>query len=152
MLFEGCAQTNLRHTLRDELPAPPSAGKTLAVYEPWFGHARHIDVGYSSQDPAVIRQQIDQAQSLGISGFVVDWYGDREPFLDYSYALIQSIAAEKHFQVAIMYDETQDDNGQATDDALAAFDKLNQNYLAAERSRSAGIPLLPGTSGDFYLP
>ena len=61
-------------------------------------------MGYSSQDPAVIRKQIDQAKALGISGFVVDWYGDREPFIDRSYALIQTIAAEKNFHVSMMYD------------------------------------------------
>ena len=45
----------------------------------------------------MIRKQIEQAKNLGISGFVVDWYGDREPFLDRSYALLQSIAAEQNF-------------------------------------------------------
>jgi hypothetical protein len=103
----------------------------LAVYEPWFGHPQHIDVGYSAHDPGVIRKQIDEAKTLGISGFVVDWYGDREPFLDQSYALIQSIAAEKNFQVAILYDETEQDNGHATDDTLAALDKFNEKYFAA---------------------
>jgi hypothetical protein len=44
--------------------------------------------------------------------------------------LIQSIAAEKNFHVAMMYDETAQDNGQATDDALAAFNKFHHKYLA----------------------
>jgi hypothetical protein len=104
----------------------------LAVYEPWFGHPQHIAVGYSTHDPAVIRKQIDEAQTLGISGFVVDWYGDREPFLDESYGLIQSIAAEKNFKVAILYDETEQDNGHATDDTLAALNKFNEKYFAAD--------------------
>jgi hypothetical protein len=106
--------------------------KVLAVYEPWFGHPSHISVGYSSQDPLVIRKQIDAAKGMGISGFVVDWYGDREPFLDRAYALIQSIAAEKQFKVAMMYDETQPANGQATDDAIAAFEKFHRSYLAPD--------------------
>jgi len=131
LFFQGCAQTNLRQALRQNSPQAPASTKLLAVYEPWFGHPQHISVGYSSQDPIEIRKQIEDAKSQGVSGFVVDWYGDREPFLDHSYALIQSIAAEEDFKVAIMFDESNGDADQATDDAIAAFSKLNQTYLAA---------------------
>jgi hypothetical protein len=105
----------------------------LAVYEAWFGHPQHMSAGYSSQDPVEIRKQIDQAKSLGITGFVVDWYGDREPFIDHSYALIQSIAGErKDFHVAMMYDESNGEGGQATDDTLAAFEKFRNTYLSSD--------------------
>jgi len=80
---------------------------------------------------------MEDAKRLGISGFVVDWYGDREPFLDRSYALIQSIAAETDFHVAMMYDETQQDEGQSTDDALAAF----RYGVTAEVARAEGLAL-----------
>jgi hypothetical protein len=60
--------------------------QTIALYEAWFGHPRHISVGYSSQDPAVLTSQIRKAKAMGISAFVVDWYGDRQPFIDRSYA------------------------------------------------------------------
>src|ERR1035441_4866464 len=53
--------------------------EVLALYEAWFGHPKHISVGYSTQDPAVLKKKIHQAQAIGISAFVVDWYGDREP-------------------------------------------------------------------------
>src|SRR5579863_7799671 len=89
-LPQACAHPGLRQELRRNVPAAEAAPQILAVYEPWFGHPRHISVGYSSQDPVVIHKQMDQARALGISGFVVDWYGDREPFLDRSYALIQT--------------------------------------------------------------
>ena len=42
-----------------------------------------------------LRNQIRAAEAMGISAFVVDWYGDREPFIDRSYALVQRIAAEE---------------------------------------------------------
>src|SRR5882757_9344785 len=131
-LQQGCTQTNLHHALRQNVPANTAPTKLLAVYEPWFGHPQHIDVGYSSQDPVVIKKQIEQAKNLGITGFVVDWYGDREPFLDKSYALIQSIAAKQDFSVAMMFDETNQPAEQATDDALAAFEKFHQKYLAVD--------------------
>ena len=127
-----CAQTNVNRILRENRPANTSPTKVLAVYEPWFGHPRHIDVGYSSQDPVTIKKQIEEAKKLGITGFVIDWYGDREPFLDKSYALLQSIAAEQNFNVAMMFDESNQPADQATDDALAAFDTFQRKYLAAD--------------------
>lgn len=128
LLLQGCTHTNVQ-AFRQDVPVTDSQPRMLAVYEPWFGHPQHISVGYSSQDPIEIRKQIDQAKSLGIAGFVVDWYGDREPFLDHSYALIQTIAAEKGFRVAMMYDESAGESGQSTDDTLAAFEKFKETYL-----------------------
>jgi hypothetical protein len=129
---QGCTPTNLRRSLHHEgLSSNTGPMQTLAVYEPWFGHPQHINVGYSSQDPVVIKKQIRQAKKLGITGFVIDWYGDREPFLDKSYALIQTLAAEQDFHVAMMFDETNQPEDSATDDALVAFGKFNDEYLAA---------------------
>ena len=130
LLQWGCIHPGLHQELRHSGLAAGTSPRILAVYEPWFGHPRHISVGYSSQDPVKIRKQIDQARALGISGFVVDWYGDREPFIDRSYALIQTIAAEKNFSVSMMYDETEAEEAEATDDAFAAFNKFNETYLA----------------------
>ena len=87
LLLQGCTQTGLHHDLGQNISSTGAERKVLAVYEPWFGHPSHISVGYSTQDPIVIRKQMDEAKAMGISGFVVDWYGDREPFLDRSYAL-----------------------------------------------------------------
>jgi hypothetical protein len=89
-------------------------------------------VGYSTQDPNVLRKQIQQAKDLGIYAFAVDWYGERRPFLDRSYALLQQIAAQNQFHVGLMYDETEEDNGHATDDALEAMDKAYRAYIGPE--------------------
>src|SRR5258708_32340676 len=77
---------------------------------------------------------------MGIFGFVVDWYGPRRPFLDRSTALLQRIASEQHFHIALMYDETQDDNGHATDEAMEAMQLAYQHYVG---------PKAPGR--DAYL-
>ncbi|HTZ97305.1 MAG TPA: hypothetical protein VMB18_12955 [Terriglobales bacterium] len=121
---------NMRRTFRQDVPVTNSQPKMLAVYEPWFGHPQHIDVGYSSHDPVELRKQIDQAKVLGISGFVVDWYGSREPFIDRSYALLQQACAEKKFQIAMMYDETDGEDGNTTEDTIAAFNEFRDTYLA----------------------
>jgi hypothetical protein len=130
LLLQGCTHPGLRQALRENVPTTEASSQILAVYEPWFGHPSHISVGYSSQDPVVIRKQIEQAKAMGISGFVVDWYGDREPFIDRSYALLQIIAAEKHFHISMMYDETEGESVPATADALAAFNKFGETYLS----------------------
>jgi hypothetical protein len=127
--LQGCSHLELHHSLRHGVPANQPVPLILAVNEPWFGHPHHISVGYSSQDPAVIRKQIEEAKAQGISGFVVDWYGDREPFIDRAYALMQTIAAEKKFHIAMMYDETEQDDG-ATDEAIADFSYFRETYLA----------------------
>ena len=132
LAFESCTHTGLHRNTHVPSASPASPAKILAVYEPWFGHPQHIDVGYSSQDPVTLRKQIGQAKRLGISGFVVDWYGDREPYIDKSYGLLQSIAAEEQFTVAMMYDESNQDTDMATDDALVALDTFHEKYLASE--------------------
>jgi hypothetical protein len=135
-ISNGCSTQSTRRSIRDSLPATASAPeaypKVLAVYEPWFGDPDHIKVGYSTQDPAVLRSQIEKARNMGIYGFAIDWYGDRHPFLDRSTALLFKMASDAHFHVCLMYDETQEDNGHATDDALEAFDEAYKAYIGPE--------------------
>jgi len=101
----------------------------LAVYEAWFGEPNHINVGYSSHDTGKIKDQIDAAKKLGISAFVVDWYGDRDTYVDQSYGLVQAQAAKHHFHVAVMYDETAQEDG-ATDEAIADLTMFHDTYLS----------------------
>lgn len=114
--------------------------KVIAAFQPWFGDPDHIRIEYTSNDPGVIQRQIRQAKGLGIYAFAVDWYGNRHPFLDRSYAIMQQIASQEHFHVALMYDETEENNGHATEDALDAMDLAYKRYIG------------PGASGrDAYL-
>jgi hypothetical protein len=88
-----------------------------------------MDVGYSSHDAGVLRKQIDHARSMGISAFVVDWYGDSAPYSDANFALLQKVASKNHFQVALLYNEPEDQDQQATDDAIAGLDKAYNAYI-----------------------
>ncbi|MGZ5096141.1 MAG: hypothetical protein ACXWCH_33955, partial [Burkholderiales bacterium] len=58
--------TDLRSSLNAAVRAPAGSPKVLAAYQPWFGNAKHMNVGYSSQDPKVLADQITKAKSLGI--------------------------------------------------------------------------------------
>lgn len=139
-------------------PAPPlkhratgSSPETIALYEAWFGHPKHISIGYSSHDPAVISSQIGRAKAMGISAFVVDWYGDREPFIDRSYALIQTIAANANFKLAMMYDETDEEDG-ATDEALADFTMFHETYLSPKSPGHQAYLTFEGRPLIFIFP
>jgi hypothetical protein len=135
-----CTHANSRNLALKDIPDSPGNPKILADYQPWFGDPDHINVGYNSQDPNVLRKQIENARNMGIYAFVVDWYGVRHPFLDRSTVLLQRIASEQHFHIALMYDETQDDNGHATEDAMEAMDVAYRKYIG------------PGAPGrDAYL-
>jgi hypothetical protein len=125
----GCTSPGVHHILPANAQAPAASPKLLAVYMPWFGNHSHIDVGYSSQDPAVLRKQIQQARRMGISAFVLDWYGESNAYSDHNFALMQEAASEGHFQVALLYNEPEDADTQATDAAIAALDKAYNEYI-----------------------
>ena len=127
----GCFNAAANSPVQLKYRASGAQPQVIALYEAWFGHPRHISVGYSSHDPAVIKHQIQSAKAMGIDAFVVDWYGDREPFIDQSYATIQKAAAKNSFHIAMMYDET-DHEDDATDEAIADFTLFRESYLASK--------------------
>jgi hypothetical protein len=151
LLPHGCPGPGPGNESRLKHRATGNSPEVLALYEAWFGHPKHISVGYVSQDSAVLSRQIYQAQSMGISAFVVDWYGDREPFIDRSYAMMQKIAGEKKFKVAMMYDETDQDDG-ATDEALADLTMFHDTYLSSKASGHAAYLTYEGRPVIFVFP
>lgn len=106
------------------------------MYEGWFGEPNHINVGYNDHDKKTLRQQIEHAKQMGISAFVMDWYGDRDPFIDQTYALMEKQAAKEHFHIAMMYDESNATDG-ATDAVLADLTMFRDSYLNTEDGRQA---------------
>ena len=126
MSFHGCGSSQaapLKYKAAGKSPA------LLALYEAWFGTPKHISVGYSSNNQDLIRKQMRKAKDMGISGFVVDWYGDREPYIDRNYALMQGVAGKEKFNIAMMYDEADQDEG-ATDLVIADLTMFHDTYLA----------------------
>jgi len=127
-LIAGCAQRrDIAQTLRVNL-SPRGTPQILAAYQPWFGKPNHLNVGYSSQDPRVLAEQIEKAKNLGITGFVVNWYGRRDPFEDESYRRLQEVASQHDFSAALMYDESEDQQ-HSTDDAIRDLQYAYQNYI-----------------------
>lgn len=151
LLPHGCLSRGASQPKPLKYKAASGSPEVLALYEAWFGHPAHISVGYSSHDPEVITQQMRKAKSMGISGFVVDWYGDREPFIDKSYALMQSAAAKNGFKIAMMYDETDQEDG-ATDEAIADFTMFHETYLASKAAGHDAYLTFQGRPVIFIFP
>ena len=152
LFVSGCATPGLRHSTGQNEHAPSAYPKVLAVYMPWFGDHSHIDVGYSSEDKGVLRRQIQQARQRGISGFVVDWNGERNPYADHNFGLLEEVANESHFHVALLYNEAQDDDSQATDDAMAALDEAYKNYIGPRAPGRDAYLLFQGQPLIFIFP
>ena len=132
VLFQpsACHHASVRSSLAaNGVAAHSNEPEILAVYLPWFGQAGHINVGYSSQDRVVIGRQIDEAKRLGISAFVVNWYGAQHDFENRAYDLMQRVAAEKSFKVALMYDENDSDPISATNLVLADLQYAYDHYI-----------------------
>lgn len=151
MLPHGCSGPGSSHALPLKHKAIGPSPETIALYEAWFGHPKHISVGYSSHDTVEIKSQIDRAKAMGISAFVVDWYGDREPFIDRSYALVQSIASKNTFKVAMMYDEADEEEG-ATDQAIADLTMFHDTYLSSKSSGHQAYLFYEGRPVIFIFP
>jgi hypothetical protein len=83
------------------------SGATTKVYAhllTWFGGTGHMNIGYSSNDPAQVKRQIDDMVSRGINGVIIDWYGPNNA-IDEGTQLVKA-EAENHpgFTFAIMID------------------------------------------------
>ncbi len=84
---------------------PGNDTKVIAHFMPWWGDPRHIDVGYSSHDPAQIHKQIMDMISRGVDGVIIDWYGSQD-YTDQTAKLVMA-EAEQHagFTFALMVDK-----------------------------------------------
>ena len=137
----GCHKADYRQSLSaaTALQAPEGSPKLLAAYQPWFGSKKHIDVGYSSQDSNVLVNQIKKAREMGITGFVVNWYGPRKQYEDQAYFLLQKAASENNFKTAVMYDEDTEYPGQNTEAVIVDLQYAYDRYIGpnAVASKSA---------------
>ncbi len=134
LALASCERANMSHAASRPIPAAQGGPVVLAIYQPWFGEHDHIDVGYSSLDRNVQQNQVSRAKDLGIEGFVVDWYGPHKTFMDRGFALMQQVASEDNFHVALLYDETADDEN-ATDTTISDLQYAYDHYIGPKAGR-----------------
>src|SRR4051812_46276370 len=94
-------------------PAPTGGSGHVPVYAyfyQWFERSSWLRAkidhplagNYSSDDPHVLRQQVQQARAAGIDGFLTSWKDT--PALDRRLQLLLSVAASEHFDVGVVYE------------------------------------------------
>jgi PKD repeat protein len=82
-----------------------STTKIYAHFMPWFGQSNHMSVGYNSNDSGQVKKQVDDMQSRGIDGVVVDWYGPNKLVEEATTQLIKAEAESRSgFEFAVMED------------------------------------------------
>ncbi len=126
--------TSTRFAAAQSVGLPERWPLLLAGYQAWFGVPGHADVGYSSVDRVVLEKQVEKAKEMGISGFVINWYGPSKDFEDRAYASLQEIASRHDFKVALMYDEDTGDKDQATQAAIADLQYAYTRYIGPTAS------------------
>lgn len=123
---------------RTRAAAQSSSTVLFAYYYQWFSSSSwqraKIDLpligGYDSSDTSVMREQILQAKSAGISGFIVSWKDT--PLDDSRLELLMRVAAQEQFKLAMIY-EGLDFNrnplpvSRVADDFVAFLDKYASN-------------------------
>jgi hypothetical protein len=104
---------------------------------------------YSSDDVTVMRQQVAQAKSAGINGFLVSWKDT--PVLDRRLANIRAVAAEAHFNLGIVF-EGRDFHGNPlpTNEVKASFGYLIAHYGRDPVFHIFGGPLVAWSGSWAY--
>ena len=100
------------------LPLLPAEVPSLvwAFYYPWYyEHEWLSDIfidtplsgPYTSSDPRIIEKHIQQAQSAGIDGFIVSWWGENH-YTDQNLDIILDIAQKYNFKITIYFESLGD--------------------------------------------
>jgi len=84
---------------------PGAHTSVLAHLLLWFGRPDHINVGYSSTDPAEVHAQIEDMISRGIQGVVLDWYGPNNSMDQAAQLVMKEAETHPGFSFAIMVDK-----------------------------------------------
>jgi hypothetical protein len=84
---------------------PANSTKVYAHWMGWFGGSNHMNVGYSSTDPAQAHRQVVDMISRGINGIVVDWYGSGNSIDQATQLMMKEAETHSGFAFAIMVDK-----------------------------------------------
>jgi PKD repeat protein len=124
------------------------AGSNAKVYVhlmPWFGFGDHMNIGYTSNNPAQVQRQVTDMISRGVDGAIIDWYGQgkfNSHFVFYNQAtqdFMNETQLHAGFQFAIMDDAGSLKTCNATagcDITQALIDDLTYAYNNYETSPS----------------
>jgi PKD domain len=137
-----------------------STTKIYAGFQGWFGPPNHLNVGYSSTDPAQVQRQVTDMMSRGIQGAVVDWFGPNDQTTNTATMLLkQQAEAHPGFEFAIMEDSgalftaAQKNACDATFQLISDLNYINSQYESSPAyARIDGRPIVLFFGVDtFYI-
>jgi len=97
--------TNVSKVDIHSLLYPGATTEIYAELQPWFGDKRHMQIGYTSWDPAQVNHQLNDMLSRGITGVVIDWYGPADITEPTTLAWLAAAQSHPGFKVVIMIDK-----------------------------------------------
>ena len=121
----------------------------------WFGQSNHMNIGYSSTDPAQIKRQVEDMISRGINGVIIAWYGPNNAIDQATQVLMAEAENHPGFTFAIMIDhgaiEWDSCSGCTSQQALTAqMQYLEQTYFHSPAYMTEqGLPVV--TNFDIDL-
>src|SRR5512146_1956981 len=130
------------------------SGNTTKIYVHfmgWFGTTSHVNVGYSSTDPAQVHRQVSDMKSRGFAGAILDWYGSGSGS-DTVAGLLKTEAEAQGWQFAITEDvgSVSSYAGKNICDATQkVIDDLN--YIAARYEVSSSYLRVNGRPVVFFF-
>ncbi len=135
-----------------------STTKIYATLMGWFGESGHMNVGYSSDDPAQVHRQVTDMMSRGIQGAILDWFGLNEATVNgTALALRAEAEANPGFEFAIMEDagalfDAAIANGcDVTTQLLSDLDYINTQFVPSSAyARVNGRPIILFFGVDGY--
>jgi PKD repeat protein len=89
------AATNVSKVSLKTMMYPGFNGKMYAHLMGWFGGSNHINVGYSSNTATQVASQVNDMQSRGFDGLILDWYGPSHGMED-QVAKLLAVEVPKH--------------------------------------------------------
>lgn len=129
------------HTIENGGPLPllsyPVPKLVWAFYYPWYYRNQWytsealldtpINGPHTSSDPDVIEMHIQQAQSAGIDGFVVSWWGEND-YTDQNLKTILDIAIKYDFKIMINFESLGGDGPRSERELKRMFSSFFQTY------------------------
>jgi hypothetical protein len=107
---------------------------------------------HSSADPNIIDMHIRQAQSAGIDGFIVSWWGEND-YTDQNLKVILDIAQKHDFKITIYFESLGGEGPRSERELQEMFLSFFQNYGNDERYyRIDGEPVIFVWAVDSHPP
>src|SRR3954463_13452190 len=102
----------------------------------WWGDAKHVNIGYRSDDRQQVENQVADMQSRGIDGAIIAWYGPGDSPRNRAMTSLLRTAEERGFNVAVSVDTgaVQDCIKHGCDETAEVASLINyvvQNYASS---------------------